>query len=78
MEPLRWVPEGDQGDGEQQEGDDHALLHLRQGVIVATDSRASMGGYTSLIPTCGTMFCGLLIANFGIETWVKGLVLVLC
>jgi hypothetical protein len=24
------VAEGDQGDGEQQEGDDHTLLHLRQ------------------------------------------------
>ncbi|XP_037424127.1 uncharacterized protein LOC119288649 [Triticum dicoccoides] len=46
LQPLRWVPEGDQGDGEQQEWDEHALLHLRQGVIVAADSRASMGGYT--------------------------------
>uniref|UniRef100_A0A453GF04 Uncharacterized protein n=3 Tax=Aegilops tauschii subsp. strangulata TaxID=200361 RepID=A0A453GF04_AEGTS len=63
LQPLRWVPESDQGDGEQQ-GDDHALLHLRQGVIVAADSRASMGGYTSLIPTCGTMACGAADCQF--------------
>ena len=47
---VRWVPEGDQGDGERQEGGDHALLHLRQDVIVAAGSWASMGGYTRESP----------------------------